>query len=161
MVVGKDDLIKARFVRFFALFMMVAAGFKVAPYVAASSVGHTLGLLDAQEPFLLKSGISRLLIVTRLSSGGRRRAVEGGAMPKLLRLVEHENEGVVDGALQALENLAGSELGLQALCEAGGEPVLQAYLQRTAKSAVNEDAVYRAYHLLADVRKWQALGANA
>ena len=60
---------------------------------AASSVGHTLGLLDAQEPFLLKSGISRLLIVTRMSGSGRRRAVEGGAMPKLLRLVDHENEG--------------------------------------------------------------------
>ena len=35
--------------------------------------------------------------------------------------------GVVDGALQALENLAGSELGLQALCEAGGERVLQVW----------------------------------
>lgn len=151
-----------RFVRFFALIMMAAAGIKVAPYVgescwcavpglarqgmlasaiaprslsspaggkglgsmnqtpgpglsssregvsaqhhppcapppltaaAASSVGHTVGLLEASEPFLIKSGISRMLLLVRASDSGRERALAAGAVPRLVRLVNHEDAG--------------------------------------------------------------------
>lgn len=59
----------------------------------------------------------------------------------------------VDAALQALETLAEREEGLEAVRAAGGEGVLQAYLERTRKEEYNEDAVYRAHQLLADLRR--------
>lgn len=59
----------------------------------------------------------------------------------------------MDAALQALETLAEREEGLEAVRAAGSEGVLQAYLERTRKEEYNEDAVYRAHQLLADLRR--------
>lgn len=67
---GEPDLLKAKFVRVLAFMMICAAGYRIAPWAAASSVGNTLGLLDAQEPFLLRSGLGRLLLLARSSQRG-------------------------------------------------------------------------------------------
>lgn len=57
------------------------------PAVAASSVGNCLSLMEAQQPFMVKAGCSRLQLLMRLDSA-RERAVRQGAARKLLRLLQ-------------------------------------------------------------------------
>lgn len=64
--------------------------------------------------------------------------------------------GVADGAVQTLDALAESNLGLDALREAGGEGALRAYLQRTQRGPAHEDGVYKATQLLAALEKLPA-----
>ena len=65
------------------------------PSVAASSVGNTLSLMEAQEPFIVKAGCSRLQLLMR-AEAARQRAVQQGAARKLLRLLQAP--AVDDGA---------------------------------------------------------------
>jgi hypothetical protein len=73
--------------RFFAFLMICGAGARVFPHVAAQAVGNCLALLEAEQPFMVKAGCSRLLMLMRLEAG-RDKAVEEGAAAKLLRLVQ-------------------------------------------------------------------------
>ena len=57
------------------------------PSVAAASVGNCLSLMDAQQPFMVKAGCSRLQLLMR-SEAARERAVQQGAARKLLRLLQ-------------------------------------------------------------------------
>lgn len=63
------------------------AGLNVLPGVAAASVGNCLSLMEAQEPFIVKAGCSRLQLLMR-AEAARQRAVEQGAARKLLRLLQ-------------------------------------------------------------------------
>ena len=67
--------------------MICGAGARVFPHVAAQSVGNCLALLEAEQPFMVKAGCSRLLLLMRLEAG-RYKAVEERAAAKLLRLVQ-------------------------------------------------------------------------
>ena len=78
---------KERFVRVAAFVMICGAGLNVLPAVAAQSVPNCLALLDAQQPFMVKAGCSRLVLLMRLEAG-RQKAVEVGAPRKLLSLVK-------------------------------------------------------------------------
>lgn len=49
-------------------------------------MGNTLGLLDAQQPFMVKAGCSRLQLLLRLEAA-RERAAGEGAAPRLLALL--------------------------------------------------------------------------
>lgn len=57
------------------------------PSVAAASVGNCLSLMEAQEPFIVKAGCSRLQLLMR-AEAARQRAVQQGAARKLLRLLQ-------------------------------------------------------------------------
>ena len=57
------------------------------PSVAAASVGNCLSLMEAQEPFIVKAGCSRLQLLMR-AKAARQRAVQQGAARKLLRLLQ-------------------------------------------------------------------------
>ena len=80
------DTLKPRILRIFAFFMICTAGLNVLPAVAAASVGNCLALLDAQQPFMVKAGCSRLQLLMRLDAAREQAAAEGAA-PKLLKLV--------------------------------------------------------------------------
>lgn len=84
------DTLRPKVLRFFALFMICGAGLNVLPQVAAASVGNCLALLEAQQPFMVKAGCSRLQMLMRLDAG-RERAVEEGAARRLLHLVQAPN----------------------------------------------------------------------
>jgi hypothetical protein len=88
--ITQDELNKARFVRFFAAIFMLTAGIRVAPNAAASTVDHTVKLLDAEERMLVSAGLSRLNMLLRMDAV-KRRAVECGALPRLLGLVDSVN----------------------------------------------------------------------
>jgi hypothetical protein len=90
----QDDLNKARFVRFFAAIFMLTAGIRVAPNAAASTVDHTVKLLDAEERMLVSAGLSRLNMLLGMDAV-KRRAVECGALPRLLGLI---NTAVVENS---------------------------------------------------------------
>lgn len=144
------DPIKAKFVRFFALLMLAAAGMRVAPWAAAAMVGHAVALLDAREPFMVRAGMSRLQSLVGLDAA-RRRAVEEGAVGKLLVLVAQPGADpeVVGGALALLVRLTESEDGLLALFKAEGSAVLYAYVSRTPRAPQTEDALFNARRMLA------------
>jgi hypothetical protein len=91
--VTQDDLNKARFVRFFAAIFILTAGLRVAPNAAASTVDHTVMLLDAEERMLVSAGLSRLNMLLRMDAV-KRRSVECGALPRLLGLID---SAVVEG----------------------------------------------------------------
>ncbi|KAI7839218.1 hypothetical protein COHA_007031 [Chlorella ohadii] len=144
------DTLRPKILRFFALLMIFGAGLNVLPSVAASSVGNTLSLMEAQEPFIVKAGCSRLQLLMR-AEAARQRAVQQGAARKLLRLLQAPgaDEGVVDYAMATLEKLADCEEGLVSLRDEGGQAALEAYLAGVQRSPMTEDAIYRAQQLLA------------
>ena len=113
-------MLKAKFVRFFAAVFMLGAGLRVAPFAAAGAVDHAVRLLDAKEPFLVDAGVSRLLLLARLESA-RRKAIECGAVPRLLHAVDEGRPG----ALQTLAALVEIPEGLDALVQAGSGAVLR------------------------------------
>ncbi|KAL4856946.1 hypothetical protein ACK3TF_002648 [Chlorella vulgaris] len=145
-----EDTLRPRVLRFFAFFMICGAGIKVLPIVAAQAVGNCLALLDAQQPFMVKAGCSRLQLLMRLEAG-RQKAVEEGAARKLLRLMQRPDveQGVIDYALSAISMLAGCDEGLQALAEAGGIAALEAWLAGVQRSPATEDAMDSVQQLLA------------
>ena len=81
-----DDTLRPKVLRFIAFLMICGAGLNVLPAAAAQSVGNCLALLDAQQPFMVKAGCSRLQLLMRLEAA-RRKAADIGAAGKLLRLV--------------------------------------------------------------------------
>jgi hypothetical protein len=87
MDIAQDDANKARFVKFFAAMFMLTAGIRVAPNAAASTVDHTVKLLDAEEQMLVKAGLSRLNMLLGMDAV-KRRAVDCGALPRLLGLID-------------------------------------------------------------------------
>jgi len=85
--VAQDDMNKARFVRFFAAMFILTAGIRVAPNAAASTVDHTVKLLDAEERMLVIAGLSRLNILLSMNAV-KRKSAECGALPRLLGLID-------------------------------------------------------------------------
>ena len=81
-----EDTLRPKVLRVFAFIMVCGAGLRILPLVAASAVGNTLALLEAQQPFMVKAGCSRLQLLMRLEAG-MAKAVEEGAAPRLLRLI--------------------------------------------------------------------------
>ena len=65
---------------------------------AAHSVGHTIHLMDAKTPLLVKAGLSRLTLLLSLDAA-RDKALECGAAPKLLGLLRQEDAGAPSGAV--------------------------------------------------------------
>ena len=70
-----------------SVFPSLCPGVNVLPAVAAASVANCLALMDAEQPFIVKAGCSRLQLLMR-AEAGRQRAVQEGAARKLLRLVQ-------------------------------------------------------------------------
>ncbi|PSC70122.1 tRNA (5-methylaminomethyl-2-thiouridylate)-methyltransferase FAD-dependent cmnm(5)s(2)U34 oxidoreductase [Micractinium conductrix] len=141
--------------------MICTAGLNVLPAVAAASVGNCLALLDAQQPFMVKAGCSRLQLLMRLDAAREQAAAEGAA-PKLLKLVAPSTDaGVVEYALSALEVLAGCEAGLAAVARDGGAATLQSYLAAAERSPATEDSIFRAQRLLAAVAATAVAAAAA
>ncbi|KAL4437812.1 hypothetical protein ABPG77_005724 [Micractinium sp. CCAP 211/92] len=158
-----EDTLRPRILRYFAFFMICSAGVNVLPHVAAASVGNTLGLLDAQQPFMVKAGCSRLQLLLRLEAA-RERAAGEGAAPRLLALLRRRelleaDAGVAEYALGALEALAESPAGLAAVAEAGGPAELRAFLATTQRSLETEDSLFRARRLLAALQGEAAAAA--
>jgi len=142
-----DQVNKARFVRFFAAIFMLTAGATVAPYAAANSVDHTIKLMDTKEPFLQSAGVSRLNLITKLEAA-RRRALETGAMSRLLRLLDGDDPKLRRGALAALRTIVGNSLeGREALVQAGGVAVLR---RAVGKLGNNQEEREVAENLLLD-----------
>jgi hypothetical protein len=80
-----------KIVRYLAVAMVVVSGAKVLPGAAASLVEQSLGLMDAREPFLVRSGISRLKLLLR-AQAAREKALACGAMGRLVELVERHGD---------------------------------------------------------------------
>lgn len=78
---------RPRVLRIFAFIMICGAGLNVAPMVASQAVANCLVLLEAQQPFMVKAGCSRLQLLMRLDAA-HKRAVAEGAAAKLVRLME-------------------------------------------------------------------------
>ncbi|KAL4419694.1 hypothetical protein ABPG75_006792 [Micractinium tetrahymenae] len=160
-----EDTLRPRILRYFAFFMICSAGLNVLPHVAAASVGNCLALLDAQQPFMVKAGCSRLQLLLRLEAARQRAAGEGAARRLLALLRRRElleaDAGVADYALGTLEALGESPAGLAAIAEAGGQAELQAFLAATERSPETEDALFRAQRLLAALQRGGTEGAAA
>lgn len=103
-----EDTLRPRVLRFFAFIMICGAGLNVAPAVASQAVANCLALLDAQQPFMIKAGCSRLQLLMRLEAA-HKRAVQEGAAAKLVRLVERPDADqggrrTADGGAPALHS---------------------------------------------------------
>lgn len=93
---------------------MLTAGIRVAPWAAANSVDHCIKLMDIDSDtrfdqessaFLVKSGISRLALLSHFESA-RLRAIDSGAIPRLERIMDqHSDETVREAAQNALHQM--------------------------------------------------------
>ncbi len=70
-----------------ALGLLGLAAIRTAPLMASHGVGHTLQLLDAKEPFLVRAGLGRLHFLLNLEST-HRTALESQAVPRILSLLD-------------------------------------------------------------------------
>ena len=102
---------------------------------------------------MVGSGISRLRLLLRLEAA-RPRALEGGAVPRLLAVVRDRggDDALVDAALAALEDLAEAPEGLQAVRDAGAAAVLTRYAAAAAGRPSARDPAFKAQRLLAALR---------
>ena len=86
-------------------------GANAAPIVGAGSVTHASRLLGAREPFLQRSGCSRLALLLRGPSELGDAAVKAGAVGTLLELLRSGDAGVRLDAATTLAALAASSPG--------------------------------------------------
>lgn len=80
------DPVRLRLVKACALLLMGSAAWRVAPGVASHGLGHTLLLMDANEPFMIRAGLSRLEWLLALE-GVHAAAIDRGVVTKLLDLL--------------------------------------------------------------------------
>ena len=66
--------------------------------VATHSVAHGVALLDAQEPFLQKSGCNRTRLLASASVANVQKLVDAGAPAKLVAMLQRTSD---DGASHA------------------------------------------------------------
>lgn len=101
----KDPFVTA--VKYFALCLLAIGCFKVYPYVGNTlsrrcdsihsfasgefTLIHAVKLLDAEDPFFVRVGLSRLTRMIRTENGARR-VVEASAVPKCLKLLNSETD---------------------------------------------------------------------
>ena len=67
----------------------------VVTFAATHSVAHGVALLDAQEPFLQKSGCNRTRLLASTSEANVRKLVDAGAPAKLVAMLQRTSD---DGA---------------------------------------------------------------
>ena len=83
----------------------------LATIAATHSVAHGVALLDAQEPFLQKSGCNRVRLTASASDANVQRLVDAGAPAKLVAMLQRTSD---DGA-----NNASTACGWLPSCPAG------------------------------------------
>lgn len=123
--------------------------------MASHSVGHTIQLMDAREPFLIKAGISRLDLLLELESV-HVAALQAGAVPALLRLIDRQDvpSDVILAALRVLHKLARSEDGSVHLLREGAPAALERLVSNAGQSKGedrSEDVVQEARQLAYDL----------
>ncbi|KAL6782304.1 hypothetical protein ACKKBG_A06290 [Auxenochlorella protothecoides x Auxenochlorella symbiontica] len=114
-----------------ALGLLGLAAIRTAPLMASHGVGHTLQLLDAKEPFLVRAGLGRLHFLLNLEST-HRMALESQAVPRILSLLDQPriDPGVAHSALEVLLRLAERQEGREALLEANVPATLATFVAR-------------------------------
>ncbi|KAG7674646.1 hypothetical protein KSW81_000291 [Nannochloris sp. 'desiccata'] len=133
--VTQDDLNKARFVRFFAAIFMLTAGIRVAPNAAASTVDHTVKLLDAEERMLVSAGLSRLNMLLGMDAV-KRRAVECGALPRLLVLINSAVKNGMKASGEAEDDIEMASRAVQAVVAMSEVPEGLAAIKQNSSSIV-------------------------
>jgi len=93
----------------------VYVGMNAAPVVGAGSVTHACRLLRAHEPFLQRSGCSRLRLLLRGPAALGEAAAAAGAGDSLLSLLRSGDAAVVRDAAETLCALAAFPAGAAAL----------------------------------------------
>lgn len=152
---------RATVVKACAACLIGLATIKTLPLMASHGVGHTLQLMEAREPFLIKAGISRLNMLLTLESA-HPAALQAGAVPRLLRLIDREDVGddVILAALGTLRRLASTEEGGVALLREGAPAALERVVARVRGrpedrdgAAVVKEAGQLAYDLLGPMNR--------
>ncbi|RMZ55513.1 hypothetical protein APUTEX25_000096 [Auxenochlorella protothecoides] len=125
------DPMRSALIKACALGLLGLAAIRTAPLMASHGVGHTLQLLDAKEPFLVRAGLGRLHFLLNLEST-HRMALESQAVPRILSLLDQPriDPGVAHSALEVLLRLAERQEGREALLEANVPATLATFVAR-------------------------------
>ncbi|KAK9830138.1 hypothetical protein WJX72_009949 [[Myrmecia] bisecta] len=142
------DSVRLRIVRWLAACMLGAAAWQVLPGLGPNAVVQTVTLLDAQEPFLQRSAVSRVRLLASSDSTALP-VIRAGAAPKLVQLLRPDlDESVVPGMLAAMRELCRIDEGRQALRAAGAERVLAAAKMQSWYGEAAEEAIQNVLALL-------------